>query len=53
MKAKRLTSALVAFILHSLLFTLHSQNIISLAGDWQFEIDRNDVGLKSTATTWD
>ena len=25
---------------------LHAQNIISLAGDWQFQTDRDDVGLK-------
>ena len=42
---KKACILIVSLILHSSFFTLHSQEILSLAGSWQFEIDREDVGV--------
>ena len=36
----------VTLILHSSLFTLHSQNHIDLTGSWQFQVDRENVGTE-------
>lgn len=42
---RRLYILIVTLILHASFFTLHSQNIISLAGSWQFQTDRENVGI--------
>jgi len=52
MKAKRILFLLLLWItvgqlstFNFQLSTLQAQNLISLAGDWQFQTDRDDVGL--------
>ena len=43
---KRHIITAVILILQSSIFVFHAQNLIDISGSWQFEIDRDNVGIK-------